>query len=72
MKAFCVHIPSETARRKHCEIQYEEAGIEYEFVEAVDGRLKEIHRPVPKSDVEAARWASIDAAALSLGSSTGP
>ena len=67
MKAYCVHIPSETERREHCKLQYGEAGIEYEFVEAVDGRLKEIHRPRAKSDVEAARWASIDAAALSLG-----
>ena len=63
MKAFCVNIPSETERRQHCERQYEEAQIDHEFIEAVDGRVQEIAAPSPTTPSEAQRWQDVDRAA---------
>lgn len=67
MRAYCVNIETEKARRRNCEKQYELAEIDYEFVPAVDGRIEEVVRPQAQSNLESARWDGIDAAAMSLG-----
>lgn len=67
MKAFCVNIETETSRRRHCEEQYRAAGLEYEFIPAVDGRIQEVLRPDPISSAEEQRWEAISQAALTLG-----
>lgn len=59
MKAFCVNIPSETERRLHCEAQYKKAGIEYEFVPAIDGRIEIIGPPCAMDEQESNRWTQI-------------
>lgn len=59
MKAFCVNIPSEADRRLHCKAQYEKAGIEYEFIPAIDGRIEIIRAPTPLDEQESNRWKQI-------------
>ena len=63
MKAFCINIPAERERRNHCQKQYQDAGIDYEFIEAIDGRTQEIAAPDPISSSERKRWKDIDSAA---------
>ena len=67
MKAYCVNIETEVSRRIHCQQQYERAGIEYEFIPAVDGRVQDVKRPEAETHLEAERWEAINQAALTLG-----
>ena len=47
MKAYCINLTSDIDRRTHCINQYKDAGIEYEFIEAFDGRVN--RPPIPSS-----------------------
>ena len=45
MKAYCINLRSDIERRTHCINQYQDAGIDYEFIEAFDGRVNK--PPIP-------------------------
>lgn len=47
----------------HCEQQYEQLGIPYEFIDAIDGRRQHVSTPTPKDHQEIARWDEINKAA---------
>lgn len=67
MKAFCVSIPSETERRRHCKDQYEKASIDFEFIDAIDGRVDAIDPPKPTDEVERNKWIQVDNQARQFG-----
>jgi len=67
LRAYCVNLPSDEARRDHCIREYQKAGIIYEFIEAIDGREQDV-QPNPAQSVEQQkRWDNIDNTALSIG-----
>jgi GR25 family glycosyltransferase involved in LPS biosynthesis len=43
MKFFCINLPGAVERRRHCELQFEAAGIDVTFIRGFDGRASRLY-----------------------------
>lgn len=65
-KAFCINLVSAYNRREHCAQEYSKTTIEYEFFNAIDGRVQNIQSAPPCSKTQEDHWNLINETALTF------